>query len=146
MRDSNDLEEWLRKTKSELDRLTLQASSLNEENSRLRNLASSRLQNDSSFSLLNARITNSESENASLLTQLEKEKRISGLRQEMDSTISPGNDKLLLAQVDDLRSKLRQAKVTEQRYATENRVIRDELNQVRNKREILKTLPTQQIL
>ena len=51
----------------------------------------------------------------------------------MDSTISPGNDKLLLAQVDDLRSKLRQAKVTEQRYATENRVIRDELNQVRNK-------------
>ena len=134
--DSNDLEEELRKTKSELDRLTLRASSLNEENSRLRNLASSRedLQNDSSFSLLNARITNLESENASLLTQLsEKEKRISGLRQEMDSTISPGNDKLLLAQVDDLRSKLRQAKVTEQRYATENRVIRDELNQVRNK-------------
>ena len=134
--DSKYLEEELRNTKSELDRLALRANSLNEENSRLRNLASSRedLKNDSSVSLLNARISNLESENSSLLSQLaEKEKRISGLRQEMDSTITPGNDKLLLAQVDDLRSKLRQAKVTEERFAAENRVIRDELNQVRNK-------------
>jgi hypothetical protein len=134
--DSNYLEEELKNTKSELDRLVLRANSLNEENSRLRNLASSRedLQNDSSVSLLNARISNLENENASLLSQLsEKEKRISGLRQEMDSAITPGNDKLLLAQVDDLRSKLRQAKLTEERYVTENQVIRDELNQVRNK-------------
>jgi chromosome segregation ATPase len=134
--DSKYLEEELRNTKSELDRLALRANSLNEENLRLRNLASSRedLKNDSSVSLLNARISNLESENSSLLTQLaEKEKRISGLRQEMDSTVTPGNDKLLLAQVDDLRSKLRQAKATEERYVAENQVIRDELNQVRNK-------------
>ena len=134
--DSKYLEEELRNTKAELDRLALRANSLNEENLRLRNLASSRedLKNDSSVSLLNARISNLESENSSLLSQLaEKEKRISGLRQEMDSTVTPGNDKLLLAQVDDLRSKLRQAKATEERYVAENQVIRDELNQVRNK-------------
>ena len=134
--DSKYLEEELRNTKSELDRLALRANSLNEENLRLRNLASSRedLKNDSSVSLLNARISNLESENSSLLSQLaEKEKRISGLRQEMDSTVTPGNDKLLLAQVDDLRSKLRQAKATEERYVAENQVIRDELSQVRNK-------------
>ena len=88
--DSKYLEEELRNTKAELDRLALRANSLNEENLRLRNLASSRedLKNDSSVSLLNARISNLESENSSLLSQLaEKEKRISGLRQEMDSTL-----------------------------------------------------------
>ena len=132
--NSEKLESELRRAKTELENLTVRAGSLNQENSRLRELASNRdsSPSNSSISLLKATITNLETENSSLLAQLaEKEKRLSGLRQDLDSNLPAGNDQLLLVQIDDLRSKLRQSKGMEDRYKSENRLIREELNQVR---------------
>lgn len=132
----NNLQSELTNTKSEYDRLSARASALKNENSRLRNLSMNRDEgtNENSLALLNARISNLESENSALLTQLsEKEKRISGLKLDLSSNLTGGNEKLLLVQLEELRNQLTISKGNEDRYLSENRLIRDELNQMRSR-------------
>lgn len=132
----NNLQSELINTKSDYDRLSARASALKDENSRLRNLAMNRDEgtNENSLSLLNARISNLESENSALLSQLsEKEKRISGLKFDLGSNLPVGNEKLLQVQLEDLREQLTLSKGNEDRYVSENRLIRNELNQMRSR-------------
>ncbi len=132
--DARRLTSEFQRVTAETERLNLKLASLNEENVRLRNLASSK-DNSSTQGILSSwkeRLSSLESENSSLLAQLaEKERRISGLLEEMKSPAGSPNEGLLQAQLEELSDKLRQSRSGEDRMQTENRLLQDELMQAR---------------